>query len=97
MHKKYDFCIYFIYIHQVWQHQINVKLYGQIDINVQYQFNELTVDINFTLTVDVTKTFIFDLWLMLMCCHPSFRRQSYCFNTRQTIIIMKHTRKKVEH
>ena len=37
---KYDLaCIYFMYIHLVWQHQINIKLYGQIDINVQHQFD----------------------------------------------------------
>ena len=47
-------CIYFMYIHQVCQHQINIKLYGQMD-----------VDINLMSTVAITKTFTFDLWLMV--------------------------------
>ena len=38
---KYDIsCIYFIYIHQVWQHQINIKLYGTIDVSVWHQFDD---------------------------------------------------------
>ena len=38
--SKYDLaCIYFMYIHQVWQHQINIKKYGQIHVNVQHQFD----------------------------------------------------------
>ena len=31
-------CIYFMYIHHVWQHQIKIKLHGQIDVNVRHQF-----------------------------------------------------------
>ena len=31
--------VYFMYIHQDWQHQIKIKLYGQIDVSVQYQFD----------------------------------------------------------
>ena len=36
---KYDLpCLFFMYMHQAWQYQISVKLYGQIDVNVQHQF-----------------------------------------------------------
>ena len=32
-------CMYFMYIHQIWQHQINIKMYGQIEVSVQHQFD----------------------------------------------------------
>ena len=37
---KYDLCcIYVMYIHQVTQHQINIKLCGQIGVIVRHQFD----------------------------------------------------------
>ena len=43
-----------MYVHHVWQHQINIKLYVQIDVNVWHQF-DATVDTNLMLTVEITK------------------------------------------
>ena len=52
-----------ICIYQVWQHQINIKLYCQIDVYVQHRFVPI-VDVHSW----VTKT-NFDLWLMVSWDH----------------------------
>ena len=52
--NTYDFpYTYFMCIHQVWQHQINIKLHDQIDVNVQHNLMP-TVDVNLMSTVDIT-------------------------------------------
>ena len=64
---KYDLpCIFVMYIHQVWQHQINksnsmIKYMSMFDINFRP-----TVDINLMLTFEIANTFIFYLWVMVI-------------------------------
>ena len=67
---KYDLPpICFMYIHKVWKHQINIKLYGQIDINVRHQFDVNSwchKNVQFWLIVDSQLTWTVDIILMLI-------------------------------